>query len=61
LVPTASAKPAVRGPAWSGGPQVTEQRAYAALVEDYKRVVDEVGNAEVTLRWLHGCGSLWPT
>jgi hypothetical protein len=40
-----------------------EQRAdaYAALVEDCERVVDEVGGAELTLPGLHGCGSLWPT
>jgi hypothetical protein len=33
-----------------------EQRAYAyaALVEDCDRVVDEVGGAELTLRGLHG-------
>jgi hypothetical protein len=40
-----------------------EQRAYAyaALVEDCERVVDESGSADVTLRGLHGCGSLRPT
>jgi hypothetical protein len=35
--------------------------AYAALVEDCERVVDEVGGADVTLRGLHSCGSLRPT
>jgi hypothetical protein len=32
------------------------KRAYAdaTLVEDFERVVDEVGSAEVTLRGLHG-------
>jgi hypothetical protein len=41
---------------WSSGSEVLEQRAYAyaALVEDFERVVDEVGGAEVTLRGLHG-------
>jgi hypothetical protein len=41
---------------WSSGSEVREQRAYAyaALVEDFQRVVDKVDGAKVTLRGLHG-------
>jgi hypothetical protein len=39
-----------------------EQRAhaYATLVEDCERVVNEVGSAEFTLRARHGCDRLRP-
>jgi hypothetical protein len=41
---------------WSSGYEIMEQLAYAyaTLVEDCERVVDEVGYAEVRVRGLHG-------
>jgi hypothetical protein len=47
---------------WPSGSQVMEQRAhaYATLVEDCERVVNEVGSAEFTLRARHGCDRLRP-
>lgn len=38
----------------SSGYEIMEQLAYATLVEDCERVVDEVGYAELRVRGLHG-------
>jgi hypothetical protein len=38
----------------SSGYEIMQQLAYATLVEDGERVVDEVGYAEVRVRGLHG-------